>query len=161
MDGGWSDFSACSKTCGDGTQTRTCTNPAPAFGGEGCVGASSKACTNLVKDCVPPSLAHWNFDDCNNLQNVNVGGNWLVKGVDTDSRVKCVQGAGVDGSGALQFSAGKRQNKIRIEGFSRKFNGFTISAMFKQTEKGQILGMGSTAANHHFYMSSCVMNYAT
>ena len=148
VDGGWSDFSACSKTCGDDTQTRTCTNPAPAFGGEECVGASSKSCN--LKAC--PWLGHWSFDDCDNLK--NVGGNWLVKGVDTDSRVKCVQGAGVDGSGALQFSAGARQDKIRVEGFSRKLNGFTISARFKQIRKGQILGLGTNLALEHFFMAT-------
>ncbi|MDI6721844.1 MAG: hypothetical protein QMD85_05600, partial [Candidatus Aenigmarchaeota archaeon] len=44
VDGGWSDWSACSKVCGGGTQTRTCTNPAPANGGANCEGSSSQAC---------------------------------------------------------------------------------------------------------------------
>ena len=43
VDGGWSD-GACSKTCGDGFQTRTCTNPAPSNGGKDCVGDATKAC---------------------------------------------------------------------------------------------------------------------
>ena len=36
----WSDFGQCSVTCGIGlkTQHRTCTNPAPAFGGTQCDG---------------------------------------------------------------------------------------------------------------------------
>lgn len=42
--GAWSAWSACSATCGGGTQTRTCTNPAPANGGADCVGAASQAC---------------------------------------------------------------------------------------------------------------------
>ena len=47
VDGGYSDFgdwSVCSAECGGGTQTRsrTCTNPAPVFGGADCVGDSSE-----------------------------------------------------------------------------------------------------------------------
>ena len=44
VDGGWSDWSPCSKSCGGGTQTRTCTNPAPYCGGNGCSGESTRAC---------------------------------------------------------------------------------------------------------------------
>ena len=34
----WSEYSACSTTCGKGEQTRTrsCTNPPPSGGGKGC-----------------------------------------------------------------------------------------------------------------------------
>ncbi|XP_078611401.1 uncharacterized protein LOC144881901 isoform X2 [Branchiostoma floridae x Branchiostoma japonicum] len=51
VDGGyseWSPWSACSLTCGDGTQSRNrvCTNPAPSHGGQVCTGPDreEKAC---------------------------------------------------------------------------------------------------------------------
>ena len=44
LNGGWSRFGACSKACGGGTQSRTCSNPAPANGGNGCTGDAIKAC---------------------------------------------------------------------------------------------------------------------
>ncbi|MFA5047421.1 MAG: right-handed parallel beta-helix repeat-containing protein [Patescibacteria group bacterium] len=55
VDGGWSDWGACSVVCGSGTQIRTCTNPAPANGGNNCTGASSQACSvtcAIGKSCV-------------------------------------------------------------------------------------------------------------
>ena len=51
VNGGWSDWSACSVSCGGGTQTRTCTNPAPSGGGADCVGASSQSCNTQA--CSP------------------------------------------------------------------------------------------------------------
>jgi len=57
VDGGFSDFSDCSKTCGDGTQTRTCINPTPAFGGKDCEGATSKTC-NLKTCPAPPGYTY-------------------------------------------------------------------------------------------------------
>ena len=44
MHGGFSAFSACSKTCGGGTRIRTCNNPEPRNGGQGCVGNTQETC---------------------------------------------------------------------------------------------------------------------
>ena len=44
VNGGWSAWSACSATCGGGTQARTCNNPAPSGGGANCSGSTSQAC---------------------------------------------------------------------------------------------------------------------
>ena len=44
VNGGWSSWSSCSLSCGGGTQTRTCTNPAPSGGGAPCSGPSSQSC---------------------------------------------------------------------------------------------------------------------
>ncbi|MFZ2831978.1 MAG: hypothetical protein WAZ40_02400 [Minisyncoccia bacterium] len=54
VNGGWSAFGACSVTaCGStGTQTRTCTNPAPANGGATCSGSATQSCSTAA--CPPP-----------------------------------------------------------------------------------------------------------
>jgi len=58
VDGGWTDYSAwsaCSKTCGGGvqTRTRTCTKPVPRYGGKDCVGDAKedRACNS--EKCKP------------------------------------------------------------------------------------------------------------
>jgi hypothetical protein len=55
VNGGWS-WSACSKTCGGGTQTGTCNNPAPANGGAPCSGSGSQACNTQAcpNTCTDP-----------------------------------------------------------------------------------------------------------
>merc|ERR1712193_233845 len=61
VNGGWSDFGKCSKTCGGGVQTRKCSKPAPANGGKKCVGASSQKCN--TKAC--PVNGGWSaFGKC-------------------------------------------------------------------------------------------------
>jgi hypothetical protein len=65
VNGGWSGWSdpagfpdgaggTCSKSCGSGTQSRTCTNPSPSCGGASCFGASSQSCN--VQPCLSPTL---------------------------------------------------------------------------------------------------------
>ena len=49
VDGKYSAFGACTKTCGGGIQSRTCDNPAPEKGGKDCVGDATKVCK--VADC--------------------------------------------------------------------------------------------------------------
>jgi len=42
--GGWSNWGPCSKSCGGGNQTRTCTNPPPSEEGNPCPGLSWQSC---------------------------------------------------------------------------------------------------------------------
>ena len=51
VNGGWSNWGTCSATCGGGTQTRTCTNPAPANGGANCEGDATQSCNTNA--CLP------------------------------------------------------------------------------------------------------------
>lgn len=62
IDGGWSAWSAwgsCSVSCGGGTKTRTrtCTNPAPAYGGANCAGSSSESTSCNTHSCWQPTIA--------------------------------------------------------------------------------------------------------
>ena len=56
VDGGfskWSDFSECSKSCGEGVKqaTRTCSNPEPKFGGKLCIGEFVQSQLCNLKEC--------------------------------------------------------------------------------------------------------------
>ncbi len=44
VNGGWSGWDECSAECGGGTQSRTCTNPAPSSGGATCEGSDTQSC---------------------------------------------------------------------------------------------------------------------
>ena len=46
VDGGWSEWSKCDKTCGGGSKTRSCTNPVPVNDGRNCFGNSTEDCIN-------------------------------------------------------------------------------------------------------------------
>lgn len=58
VNGNWSAWSTCSKTCGSGTQTRSCTNPARANGGADCFGATQQSC-NTQSCPVTPIAGGW------------------------------------------------------------------------------------------------------
>lgn len=44
VNGGWSSWSECSASCGGGTQSRSCNNPAPSGNGAACTGEAQQAC---------------------------------------------------------------------------------------------------------------------
>ena len=69
--GGWSpwgDFTACSKTCGIGIQrrSRTCTNPAPQYGGPDCQGLAEE-----IRKCKAPAK-------CPTDGNWSIWGRWSI-----------------------------------------------------------------------------------
>ena len=51
--GAWASWGTCSKTCGGGTQTRTrtCNNPAPAYGGAACAGSAADLQNCATQNC--------------------------------------------------------------------------------------------------------------
>ena len=57
IDGGWGAYGTCSQTCGAGVDTRTCTDPAPQFGGADCSGLDGGSATRPCNDayCHPYS----------------------------------------------------------------------------------------------------------
>ncbi|XP_013361362.1 PREDICTED: semaphorin-5A isoform X2 [Chinchilla lanigera] len=63
VDGGWScwsSWSQCSATCGGGhhMRTRSCTNPAPAYGGDICLGLHTEEALCNTQPC-PESWSEW------------------------------------------------------------------------------------------------------
>lgn len=73
VNGNWSSYSgwsACSKTCGGGqqTRTRTCNNPAPAYGGLECIGSAIESQLCNADPCpVDGNWSDWtNWSTCNN-----------------------------------------------------------------------------------------------
>lgn len=53
IDGGWSAWGGCSASCGGGikSRTRSCTNPAPQYGGANCSGSSSESASCNTQSC--------------------------------------------------------------------------------------------------------------
>lgn len=71
----WSEFSECSKSCGNGTsrRTRRCSNPAPQFGGRNCsrLGSDIGVQQCYLRPCpIDGGLSEWsNFTECTQLCN--------------------------------------------------------------------------------------------
>ena len=77
VNGGWADWGAwgeCSKTCAGGEQTknRTCSNPAPAHGGNVCVGDNIVSQSCNTQECPRESFLHTNFDAKQVLSLLNI-----------------------------------------------------------------------------------------
>ncbi|XP_052703574.1 A disintegrin and metalloproteinase with thrombospondin motifs adt-1-like [Crassostrea angulata] len=117
INGGWAGFGsygACSKTCGGGTQTRsrTCTNPAPQWGGDNCPGSSTESQACNTNACpIDGNWASWgSYDTCT----VTCGGG-------TQQRTRtCTNPApqygGADCSGATSSSQSCNTNPCPIDG---------------------------------------------
>ncbi|XP_061170856.1 mucin-like protein [Saccostrea echinata] len=59
--GGWSSWDTCSVTCGDGVRHRhrSCNNPSPQHGGQGCSGNKKETRNCHEQQCHPPQNGHW------------------------------------------------------------------------------------------------------
>ena len=49
VDGNWTNWTKCSKSCDGGNKTRTCTNPKPQYGGKNCTGHNVTECN--IQSC--------------------------------------------------------------------------------------------------------------
>ncbi|XP_076472671.1 coadhesin-like [Babylonia areolata] len=65
--GSWGAWGACTKTCGNGTQTRTrtCDSPSASNGGADCQGPESEEAACNTEDCPPPEKTCRFMPDCN------------------------------------------------------------------------------------------------
>jgi hypothetical protein len=72
VNGGWSEWSECSLSCGGGIQTRTCTNPVPAGNGAYCAGDSTQSCN--TEQCA----ADTSCEGCHVSDALGCGASWTV-----------------------------------------------------------------------------------
>lgn len=86
-DGGWSEWSECSAICGGGIQTRTCTNPAPLYGGKSCEGESQQECN--VDSCLTLTVHNGN-----DVQTYDMGSEDFVVDTSDESQVMNVESPG-------------------------------------------------------------------
>merc|ERR1719187_6854 len=78
VNGGWSPWGRCSATCGGGIMTRTCTDPAPANGGDDCRGDSRRRCN--TQDCGGDSGTFRDPRDGERYRTVTVGSQtWMAE----------------------------------------------------------------------------------
>ena len=63
----WGSWASCSETCGGGVQSRTrsCSNPAPQYGGANCVGMSSSTQRCNTQNC--PSKMSLHCKKCSSI----------------------------------------------------------------------------------------------
>lgn len=80
VNGGWSEWSACSASCNGGTRTRSCNSPAPAYGGASCSGADREACNTQA--CVERNISNLrDLGILNQPQLASVPGRVFVEGI--------------------------------------------------------------------------------
>lgn len=87
--GGFTAFGSCSVSCGGGTQSRTCTSPAPSASpaGMACSGATSQSC-NTQACCTA----------ANSTYNMCAGNQWCALGGNCSEAGRCANGSASVGS---------------------------------------------------------------
>ncbi len=95
VNGGWSNWGACSVSCGGGTQARTCTNPPPSGGGADCVGPNSQVCNTSPCVIVNGVCGASHYDCSPGTPIYTVDGatawTWQCKGSNSGSTASCSQ----------------------------------------------------------------------